>query len=100
MPVGRVETGPNLGPGEVDDVVEPLLDGVLGQPVQPGGEVDVVARRQLADEATGELDERGDATVDRDVALVGQQDTGDHLQRVLLPPPLPPTRPTASPRLI
>ncbi len=51
----------------------------LVRPCRPAGEVDVVARRQLAEEAAGQLDERGDPAADRDRALVGEQDAGDHL---------------------
>ena len=67
--------------GEVDDLVEPLRDLALAQPVQPGGEPDVVARRQVADEAAGDLDQRSDAAAHLDRALVGQQDAGDELEQ-------------------
>jgi len=60
----QVEPPLHLRPGELDDVVESLVDRLLLHAVQAGHEVDVLASRQLADEATGEFDHWGDALVD------------------------------------
>ena len=52
--------------GEVDDLVEALLDLALGQAEHDAVDEDVLAAGDLGMEAGAELDQRGDAAVDRD----------------------------------
>ena len=61
---GHLEPVTHLRTGEVDDLVEALIDLLAAEAVQPGREVDVLARGELTEEAAGELDERGDTAVD------------------------------------
>src|SRR4051812_7543071 len=49
--------------------------------MQTAGQVDVVARSQLIDEATGQLNERCNPVPDRGDALVREEDAGDHLEQ-------------------
>lgn len=79
--VRPVERRANLRAGEVDDVLEALLDLGLGQPVQAGLHPEVVAAGQLAAETSRELDEGGDPPIDLDGAAVGQEHPGDRLEQ-------------------
>ena len=74
----HVEEVPHLG--ELDDLVEVLLDELLRIAEQGAVEVDVLACGQLQVEPGAELDERGDAALDRAAAFGGLQHAGDDLE--------------------
>ena len=67
--------------GEVDDLVEALLDLALRQAEHDAVDEDVLAAGDLGVKAGAELDERRDAAVDAHGAARRLRDAGDELQR-------------------
>ena len=62
-------------------LVEPARDLGLRHPVQTRRQADVLAHRQVADEAAGDLDERRDAAVDRRPCPRPEQHARDQLEQ-------------------
>ena len=80
--------------GELDDLVEALLDLALRQAEHDAVDEDVLAAGDLGVEAGAELDQRRDAAVDRrPLPVVGRVIPATHLSSVLLPEPLRPMTP-------
>ena len=84
--------------GELDDLVEAPRDFLLRQPEHDAVDEDVLAAGDLGMEAGAELDQRGDAAVDRRrVPVVGLVMPATSLSIVLLPEPLRPITPSVRP---
>ena len=66
--------------GELDDLVEALLDLALGQPEHDAVDEHVLAAGDFRVKAGAELDERRDAALDRDGAARRLRDAGHQLQ--------------------
>lgn len=67
--------------GEVDDLVEQGEGAAAGQAEEGGVEVDVLAAGEIGVEAGAEFEERGDAAVDGDAAVVGLGQAGDEAEQ-------------------
>ena len=67
--------------GEAHDVVEASADVTRGEAQDGAVQVDVLATGQFRVEAGTQLEERREATVDFRCALVGSEDSGQHLQQ-------------------
>ena len=95
-PHGGVEQRPDAG--EVDDLVEALVDLGAGEAEDRPVEVDVLAARQVAVEPGAELEQRRDAAVGLDAApWSGGRMRASSLSSVDLPLPLWPMTATDSP---
>src|SRR5205807_732403 len=67
--------------GEVDDLFDSLCRLAAAQPQQAGAGEDVVATGYLGVKSNAELDERRQAPLHRDLALVGPVDARDAPQK-------------------
>ena len=70
-----------LEPGELDDVVEPVVHMLAGHTQDGSVEEHVLASAQFRVEPGPEFEQRRHAAVDRDAALVGFEDLGEALQQ-------------------
>ena len=66
--------------GEVGDLVEPGADFPLGQPEDRAVEENILHAREVGIEARAQLEQRGDPTMDLDLAGAGRQGARDQLQ--------------------
>ena len=66
---------------EVDDLVEALVDRLLGHAVQGAHQVHVLPAGQVVVEPGAQLQERRDLAVHADLALVRDEHPGDHLEQ-------------------
>ena len=77
-----------LEPGEVDDLVEALVELLLGHAEDRAVEEDVLPSGQLGMEAGSELEERGDLAVGLDAPLFRPEDVGHALEQGALSRPV------------